>query len=701
MLQLRDVSFTYPGAKEPVLAGFSLQVSSGERVALVGPNGSGKSTIVALANGSLIPSSGVVFVDGLATNEADEHEIARLVGVVRQDPRSQLLEPTVFDEVAFGPRCLGLSAEDVRERVVEALTACGLERLSKAETSTLSGGQQQLLALAGVLAMHPSYLVLDEATAFLDQQSREAILALIERLRVRGVGILQITHRLEETAGAERVYHLEGKTLSVREAAGVKGLAEGPVTQGRSLRLEEVGVSLGGNEILSHLSFEVPAGQLTLLCGPSGAGKTTTARVLSGTLKPDAGMALLGKERVRPGMVGLVSQRPDDQLFADTVWEDVAFAPRNLGLSEEEIGRRVAWALTCMGIDDSLRTVHPSTLSGGQRRRVALAGILAMQPEAYVFDEPIAGLDEEGRELLRQVVEGLLARSSSVLVITHDPEDWEGLVGNTVILPGRQYRLDLDASSSSADMLAAGAQGALHAGSVILALLMITMALFAAHSWLGIALGAAFALVGLAAARVKPAEALFSLRMLTIVLAFTLLANGVVVDGTADLPLIGVLGLSYEGILHGAIAVARIVTMLAFVYLANRHLSASSVSAAFVSLLRPLEAIGLPVSDMGMIISITLRSIPEAMSEFDRIKVAQEARCAPFTTGSLIQRTRTWTSVLVPLVVALFERADDLARAMRDRCYAGHLTPMGQKMGLRDIVFIVMAALLSMAIWRI
>jgi len=250
-------------------------------------------------------------------------------------------------------------------------------------------------------------------------------------------------------------------------------------------------------------------------------------------------------------------------------------------------------------------------------------------------------------------------------------------------------------------MLPARTQGALHAGPVILALLMITMALFAARSWHGIALGAVFALVGFAAWRVKPAEALFSLRMLTIVLAFTLLANGVVVDGTADLPLVGMLGLSYEGILHGAIAVARIVTMLAFVYLANRRLSASSVSAAFVSLLRPLEALGLPVSDMGMIVSITLQSIPEAMNEFDRIKVAQEARCAPFTTGSLIQRTRTWTSVLVPLVVALFERADDLARAMRDRCYAGHLTPIGQKMGLRDLVFIVMMALLSMAIWRI
>ena len=219
MIELRNASYSYDGSRL-VVDRVSLSLAPGERVVLLGLNGSGKSTLGRLLNGSLRPSEGSLSVDG------ESHDLARLVGYVRQDPRNQIVSAVVSDEVAFGPRNLGLSREEVLGRVGEALAACGIEGLRERMTSELSGGQQQLVSLAGVLAMHPRYVVLDEASSMLDRGMRRRVAGVVESLVARGVGVIEIAHSAEALSGASRVLVMDEGRLVWEGEELPTGLAE-------------------------------------------------------------------------------------------------------------------------------------------------------------------------------------------------------------------------------------------------------------------------------------------------------------------------------------------------------------------------------------------------------------------------------------------------------------------------------------------
>lgn len=216
MIELDGVSYAYPGASAEAVRDVSLHVAPGEHVALVGPNGSGKSTIARLANGGLLARVGRVAVDGVdpARGVAARREVARAVGFVRQDPDDQLVASRVFDEVAFGPCNLGLPAEEVRRRVTGALEACGLAGMEGRSVDGLSGGQRQRLAVAGALATDPAYLVLDEATSYLDPAGREELRRLASRLVADGCGLLSVSHELEDVLSADRVALVEGGSVT-------------------------------------------------------------------------------------------------------------------------------------------------------------------------------------------------------------------------------------------------------------------------------------------------------------------------------------------------------------------------------------------------------------------------------------------------------------------------------------------------------
>ena len=238
MIELRDVGFSYGTAE--VLHGVSLVVRPGERVVLLGRNGSGKSTLSRLVNGSLMACSGEVVVDGIASTPATRRAVASVVGYVRQDPRNQIVSPLVLDEVAYGPRNLGLSREEVLRRAEGALAACGIESLRSRMTDELSGGQQQLLSLAGALAMEPRFLVLDEVGSHLDEASRAVIADLVRGLVRGGTGVLEVAHGAEALFGASRVVVLEGGRIAwegrpddlLRSEGALKasGLADDPLT---------------------------------------------------------------------------------------------------------------------------------------------------------------------------------------------------------------------------------------------------------------------------------------------------------------------------------------------------------------------------------------------------------------------------------------------------------------------------------------
>lgn len=500
MLEAREVWAGY-GA-EPVVRGASLCVAPGERVVLVGRNGSGKSTLARVLNGSVRPRRGTLVLDGAAGPVRTE--LARAVGFVRQDPRNQIVSALVEDEVAFGPRNLGLAREEVSERVREALAATGLSSLGGRMTSELSGGQQQLLAVAGVLAMRPRYLVLDEAGSQLDEATRARLADIVDALLARGVGVLEVAHVPEAVFGATRVLvmsegtpvcagaprdFLGSEELLVRSGLSDDALAwavhegvrsgyvpgrrldAGALAEylsgeadlegrdgffapravacapaGPSVDLRDVSVTYGDVRALADVSLAVSG--VTLLLGVSGSGKTTAARVLAGVQEPDEGEAALDGCPVVPGDVGLAFQRPEDQLFADTVLDDIAYGPLMRTGDAERAHEAARRAAETLGVGEELFERSPFELSGGQMRRVALAGVAAAEPAAYVFDEPTAGLDAPSRRALLELVRALASGGAAVAVITHDAGEWLSAADRVVFL--RQGSVTAEAPAARA-----------------------------------------------------------------------------------------------------------------------------------------------------------------------------------------------------------------------------------------------------------
>lgn len=501
MIRARDIRYRYPGSSCDALTGVSLDVASGEFVVLLGANGSGKSTLSRLLARSLELQCGSIEVNG---RNLQDSTYDGCVGYVRQDPESQFVAPIVFDEVAFGPCNLGLPAEEVRKRVHGALDDCCLTGFEDRAVDTLSGGEKQRLALAGVLAMRPRYLVLDEVLSQLGDASRLSLRSVLRGLTRRGVGILLVSHNPQEAAYADRVVVLEagrlvwegtpnllfadgerasrvfpGSRLSsalavlvkdgcdlsgcrtayqlaslAREASHGHELLDslrvgsrraascsgGAAPSSCSLSLREIQLNLGGAQILDDVSIEIPSRHLTLVIGPSGAGKSTLARVAAGILEPDAGsVALAGKPVVR-GAIGLALQRPEDQLFLNSVLEDVEFGPVNLGASREEARHRAQRSLKLLKVPEDLWPRSPFQLSGGEKRRVAIAGVIAMSPAALLLDEPTDGLDASCRTILINAVRDLADQGRSVIVVSHDVEEWVYAADDVVLLEGGRIR---------------------------------------------------------------------------------------------------------------------------------------------------------------------------------------------------------------------------------------------------------------------
>ena len=496
-LLAREVRYRYPRATSDAVAGVSLRIVPGERVCVLGANGCGKSTLLAMFSGSLRPLSGEV--------EPDQSDPDSPLSIrVRQDPVTQVVSSVVLDDVEFGPLNLGLERSRARSLALESLAGCGISELAARGTSELSGGQLQLVVLAGALAMRPGVLVLDEVTSQLDAVASSLVREIVSRACDHGVGVVEVTHSLSDLIGADRAVIMEkgrlawegtvdgllgdasliaraqlgceglGCALPVLERAGWRsamgldhdrmlGLARdaglrdelldalpddvvvaaastkascdrdsraglqssGMCPGGRpALELRDACVRYGGVEALREVSLALRPGRVTLVAGESGCGKTTLLRVMSGTLAPDSGSALLCGWRVRPGDVGLCFQRPESQLFCDTLWEDVAMGPRNLGLGEDGVVERAREALCALGIEGDLWDRHPLALSGGQRRLAAIAGVVAMGSPAVLLDEPTAGLDADARRRVHGLVRDLAERGVAVCVVSHDVVEW-------------------------------------------------------------------------------------------------------------------------------------------------------------------------------------------------------------------------------------------------------------------------------------
>jgi len=438
---LHNVRYRYPNAVNDALVDVTLEVRAAELLAVVGANGSGKSTLARLLAGRRTPSGGEVERPGAVG-------LGRRGGtaIIFQRPEAQVLGVRVRDDVVWGMhRPEQVDVEEILDRV-------GLRALADRETSTLSGGELQRLAVAAAIAREPRLLISDESTAMIDNAGRARLVAVLRELVSRdGLGVVHVTHRASEAAIADRIVTLaDGRVVdapaqlrpddTVNPAAG-----RPPVRTGAPLiTLESVGHVYSrntpwANRALADVDLTIRAGESIVIVGHNGSGKSTLAWILAGLLAPSAGTARLEGRPIaeQVGRVGLSFQHARLQLLRPTVLDEVQAAggvPRHTA----------AAALTAVGLEPSeFAGRRVDELSGGQMRRVVLAGVFAAQPRAIVLDEPFAGLDASGRAELDALLTDLRLRTDVALVIvSHDRDLPPGLVDRMVELEAGRVTRD-------------------------------------------------------------------------------------------------------------------------------------------------------------------------------------------------------------------------------------------------------------------
>ena len=448
MISIDHVSFGYGEAQE-TLSQVSAAIAPGECVLLCGASGCGKTTVTKLING-LIPAftpgcrlEGRVDVDGLDSGTTPMYELARKVGSVFQNPKSQFFNLDTDSELAFGLENEGRPPEEIRRRVADTVEALHLQELQRRSIFSLSGGQKQLLAFGSVYAMGPEVFVLDEPTANLDQDAIARLHDQIACLKHQGRTVVIAEHRLyfltdlidralylrdgvlERTFNREQFY---GLTEQEREELGLRTLTPAACTlpavapAGTKEGLSVEGLTCAYRKepaVFQGLSFSARPGEVVSITGPNGVGKTTLSRCLCGLMREQAGQIRLDgrhlnrKERQKAAFC--VMQDVNHQLFSDSVWGECRMsAPDAPDSTVEEVL-------------DSLhllpfRERHPMSLSGGQKQRLAVATALLSEKPILIFDEPTSGLDYARMVEVSGVIRNLAQQGRIVLVVTHDRE---------------------------------------------------------------------------------------------------------------------------------------------------------------------------------------------------------------------------------------------------------------------------------------
>ena len=510
MIRAEQVRFQYKKrdvdgnviATEEILKGVDITIKKGEFIALLGRNGSGKTTFSKQLNAILRPSEGTVTVDEMGTKDVDKlYEIRQRVGMVFQNPDNQMVAANVEEEVAFGPENLGMESDTIVARVKQALEQVRMWKRRKTAPNHLSGGQKQRIAIAGILAMHPDYIVLDEPTAMLDPKGRKEVMEALQRLnQEQEMTVILITHDMEEAALASRVILLaDGQvrfdgtpedffgedallaemgmeaplSYRVQQAMGsAANLQSGAGEKRDKCKIDALDIFEKDKDLLSlqHVSYiyspgtayekvalddvnlSLGKGEIVGLAGHTGSGKSTMIQLLNGLLKPTSGTVTFeGKDIHAKGYsgnylrskVGMVFQYPEHQMICDTVWEDVAFGPSKQGLTGEACETRVEEALRFVDLPEKYYQASPLQLSGGQKRRVAIAGVLAMHPEYIILDEPAAGLDAAGkREIFDRIRRMSREQGIGVLLVSHSMEDLAEYADRIIVLDDGKKILD-------------------------------------------------------------------------------------------------------------------------------------------------------------------------------------------------------------------------------------------------------------------
>ena len=524
-------SSTEDAKKSAILTDININITKGEFVVILGRNGSGKSTLAKHLNALLAPTSGSLWVRGLDTsNASNTWAVRQSTGMVFQNPDNQIVATLVEDDVAFGPENLGVPPREIVKRVDENLEIVNMGASKKTAPHLLSGGQKQRVAIAGILAMKPSCIVFDEATAMLDPSGRKEVLGTAHKLNKEdGITIILITHLMEETLDADRVIvmnkgkiEMDGtpkKIFADYEKIQSLGISVPYVTELCS-SLKKQGMNIGSEKItcddfindeeikkilkneqtntvenipngknifsvgariastamhvptatglaspspteyaldgeyaievtelshiynqgsvfekqaISNINMKIKKGELAAIIGHTGSGKSTLIQHLNALLTPTSGTVKIVGENIHKDKskfkyfrqkVGVVFQYPEHQLFESTVLRDVSFGPMKMNVVKHLIEVYAKEALAAVGLGEDCYGKSPFELSGGQKRRVAIAGVLAMRPNILILDEPTAGLDPSGKkEILGHIKHLHESLGITIILVSHSMDD--------------------------------------------------------------------------------------------------------------------------------------------------------------------------------------------------------------------------------------------------------------------------------------
>ncbi len=452
MIQIENAGYRYPTGNAG-LEGVSLSINPGERVCLLGGNGSGKSTLLRLVAGILKPTAGSMLINGRAA------EANPMTGFIFQNPEDQIVAGSVEQELAFALENFSTKRVEMQDRVCAIAARFGLQSLFHRHPLSLSAGEKQRLALAATMITTPELLLLDEPTSFLDRPGRKLLSDTLTAFRE--VTIIAATQYLDEIGQFKRIVFLErgritfdGTVDQFKESQIYPERAEPAAKQGRAheqwlpastrsgLKVDHVSFSYpDGMAVLEDATSEFFPAQITAILGDSGSGKTTLAKILCGQERAGSGDVRLRGEYERPQRlldhVALVMQFPEDALFAETVFEEVAFGLRNAGTSPDAIGKGVEQSLRLVGLGlNEYRDRNPLHLSAGEKRRVAIASMLVLNRPIVIFDEMTAGLDWEGVAAMAGLLRLLKQRGSTVIVISHDERFIQQVADRTLLLTG-------------------------------------------------------------------------------------------------------------------------------------------------------------------------------------------------------------------------------------------------------------------------
>lgn len=502
----------------------SLEIKQGDFIAILGHNGSGKSTFAKHLNAILMPYEGEVYVAGMNTKENERiWDIRQNAGMVFQNPDNQIIATIVEEDVGFGPENLGVETEEIWKRVNYALERVGMVEYRKHSPNKLSGGQKQRVAIAGVLAMKPKCIILDEPTAMLDPNGRKEVINTIKELNKKEkVTIILVTHYMDEVIDADYVYVMDKGKVALKGtpaevfsnvekiyeigldvpqpteiaylleksgkemARGIlrseklinqiiargyiekhnktkniasnndenrkindlrtdnnisdKNISDNIYEEADKVILEADNISYVYGEgttyekkAIDSVSFKINQGEIIGIIGHTGSGKSTLICHLNGLNQASSGeVRYMGKNIYDKNEklsdlrknVGIVFQYPEYQLFESTVLEDVCFGAKNKGMNKEQAIETAKKVLAMVGVGEEFYNRSPFELSGGEKRRVAIAGVLAMMPQVLILDEPTAGLDPKGRDEILNLLKSLNEKEGlTIVIVSHSMED--------------------------------------------------------------------------------------------------------------------------------------------------------------------------------------------------------------------------------------------------------------------------------------